>query len=107
MNIYERFIKYVKIDTQSDENSTSTPSSLKQLNLANQLKSELDQLKIDCFINKGTLYGRIPANCANKKRIGLIAHLDTSPDFSGSNVNPRLIKNYQGGIITLNEGKKN
>lgn len=106
MNIYERFIKYIKIDTQSDENSTSTPSSLKQLNLANQLKSELDQLKIDCFINKGTLYGRIPANCANKKRIGLIAHLDTSPDFSGSNVNPRLIKNYQGGIITLNEEKR-
>lgn len=105
MNIRERFLSYVKIDTQSDESSLTYPSTLKQLELAKKLVEELQELGItNAYLNKyGIVYAKIPANCEEiKEKIGLIAHMDTSPDFSGTNVCPRIINKYDGKSIVLN-----
>lgn len=104
----ERFLQYVKIDTQSDENSTTCPSTNKQFNLAKYLKEELEQMdyvKTELDEN-GYLFATIPANIKEKMpTIGFIAHLDTSPDMSGENVKPKIIKQYDGKDIVLNEEK--
>lgn len=104
MDIRDRFISYVKIDTQSDENSSSSPSTLKQLDLAKKLVDELQKLGIsNAYLNKyGVVYAHIPANDETKDKIGFISHMDTSPDCSGANVTPRLIKSYDGNDIVLN-----
>ena len=106
MNIVDRFLKYVSFDTQSSEESETTPSTAKQFNLANYLKDELTELgftEIELDAN-GYLYATLPANTSKTvPTIGFIAHMDTSPDCSGANVKPRIVKNYNGGDIILSE----
>lgn len=106
MNLLDRFLTYVKIDTQSDPNVETCPSTLKQKNLGNLLVDELKSIGVtNAYMDEhGYVYGLIPSN--SKKPItpiGFIAHMDTSPDAPGAGVNPRIIKNYDGGIIQLNE----
>ena len=109
MDIVDRFIKYARIDTQSDENSTQTPSTQRQFNLAKEVEKEalemgLSDVSLD---NNCYLMATLPANTRKKVPvIGFIAHFDTSPDMSGENVNPRIVKKYDGNDITLNETKK-
>ncbi len=104
--LIKRFISYVTIDTQSDENSSSTPSTQKQWDLANKLYQELlamglDDVSID---QNGYIMATLPATVAKPlPTIGFIAHYDTTPDFSGTNVNPQIIENYNGKDIVLNE----
>ena len=107
----ENFIKYVKIDTASDENSSTTPSTMKQHNLAVVLVEELTSMgaeeitydKEHCYI-----YATIPASKGfeNAPTLGFIAHMDTSPAVSGTNVNPRLVTSYDGQDIVLNDALK-
>jgi tripeptide aminopeptidase len=102
----DRFLRYVKIDTQSAEDQTTTPSTRKQLNLANLLAKELNALgaenvRVGEF---GIVYATVPGNLPDNSKvpvIGFIAHMDTSPAVSGENVNAIIHKNYQGGDITL------
>lgn len=106
MKVQERFLKYVTFDTQSDENSQTTPSSLKQLKLAKYLVDELKNIGVtNAYVDEfGIVYGSLLANCeASCPKIGFIAHMDTSPDMSGENVKPRIIENYDGSDIILNE----
>ncbi len=109
MEIKERFLNYVSFDTQSVENSQTVPSTSKQLKLGKYLIEELQSLgienaKIDEY---GVVYGTIPSNNNHQGDvIGFIAHMDTSPDASGKDIHPQIIKDYQGQKITLNEDKK-
>lgn len=105
MELLERFIKYVKIDTQSDHASTTAPSTSKQFDLAKVLKAELEELGVsDVTLDEyGIVTGTIPGNVEGVATYGLIAHMDTSPDCSGKDVKPRVIENYDGLDITLNE----
>ncbi|CAM4412489.1 peptidase T [Zobellia roscoffensis] len=104
-NIINRFLKYVKIDTQSDPNSKTTPSTEKQWYLADLLVEELleigmEEVSID---NKAYITATLPSNInIDVPTIGFISHFDTSPDFSGTNVNPQIIENYDGKDIVLN-----
>ncbi len=99
--LLERFISYIKIDTQSDDFSESTPSTKKQFDLLNLLKQELDKLGVKNELTKsGRLYAFIPGN-EELDAIGVNSHVDTAPDFSGKNVNPQIIKNYDGKRIIL------
>ena len=106
MELKERFLKYVAIDTRSDENSESFPSTDKQWNLLNALVEEMRLLGLeDVSIDKyGYAMGTIPATKGkeNVPVIGFLAHVDTSPDMSGENVRPRIIESYDGGDIMLN-----
>ena len=107
MTIVDRFIKYARIDTQSDENNSQTPSTQKQFNLAKEVEKEaLEMGLVDVSLdNNCYLMATLPAN-TNKKNIpviGFISHFDTSPDMSGENVSPRIVKNYDGSDIILNE----
>ena len=107
--VTERFLRYVKIDTQSDENSNSCPSTIKQYKFAGLLKDEMIKLGVkDVSLDKnGYLMGTLPANISKKiPVIGFIAHMDTSPDMSAKNVNPQIINKYNGGDILLNKQKK-
>lgn len=103
----DRFLKYVKFDTQSDEESTSFPSTEKQKELSKYLAEELKQLGLkDAHMDEwGYVMATLPAN-TNKKvdPIAFISHVDTSPAVSGKNVNPIIRKNYQGGDIKLENG---
>lgn len=106
-----RFIDYVRIDTQSDENSETVPSTMRQFDLAKQLVEELTRMGVDsvelddhCYV-----YAKLNANIprdhpafGKTAKIGLIAHLDTSPSVTGKGVTPRVIKDYPGGDILLN-----
>lgn len=105
MNIEKRFLKYVSFDTQSDPYSNTTPSSLKQLELGKYLVTELKSIGVkDAYLDEyGIVYGTIEANCDKKDVIGFIAHMDTSPDAPGHAIKPQIVKNYDGGIITLNK----
>ena len=99
--LLERFVKYVKIDTQSDDFSSSTPSTEKQFNLLSLLKSELDEFGIKNELTKtGRLYAFIPGN-ENLDPIGVCAHVDTAPDFTAEHVNPQVIEKYDGKVILL------
>jgi tripeptide aminopeptidase len=106
MNVVNRFLKYVSFDTQSDETSIATPSTEKQMNLAKALQTEaeamgLAEISLD---EHAYLMATLPANTGDKlPTIGFIAHLDTSPDLSGANVKPRIVENYDGNEIVLNE----
>ncbi len=106
MELKERFLKYVAVDTQSDENSESFPSSAKEWDLLNMLVEEMKALGLtEVSIDKyGYAMGTIPASegCESAPVIGFLAHVDTSPDMSGANVRPRIIENYDGGDIVLN-----
>jgi len=107
MRVLDRFLKYVQYDTQSDSESKTYPSTDKQWVLLKELLNELKELKIDASIDEyGYVIGRIPSNVKkNVPSLALIAHVDTSPDASGKDVKPNIIKNYQGGDIVLNKEK--
>lgn len=110
MDIVERFLRYVAFDTQSSEDTGTTPSTDKQMVFAQYLKDELlaeglQEVELD---EQGYLYATLPSNTDKAvPNIGFIAHMDTSPDASGKNVKPRIINNYDGGDITLSENHAN
>lgn len=109
MNVVDRFLEYVKFDTQSDELTNLTPSTPGQMKFAEYLKGELEKLDLtDISLDEnGYLMATLPGNTAKKApTIGFIAHLDTSPDMSGRHVNPRIVKSYDGKDITLNAETK-
>lgn len=109
--VIENFLQYIKIDTQSDEGSTSTPTTEKQYNLAKLLVSQLEQIgakeisfdKQHCYV-----YASVPASagCEKAPVLGFIAHMDTSPAVTGTDVQPRIVENYDGKNIILNKEKE-
>ncbi len=104
-NIIDRFISYVIIDTESDSNSETTPSTKKQWVLAEKLVEELKAIGMkEVTIDENAyIMATLPSNVDHKvPTIGFISHFDTSPDFSGANVKPQIIPNYDGGDIVLN-----
>ena len=107
MRAYERMLNYVKIWTTSDSTSATVPSTSRQLNLAKLLVEEMKELGIeDAHVDdKCYVYGTLPATKGyeNKTKLGFIAHLDTSEDISGENVNPQIIENYDGEDIVLGD----
>lgn len=107
MNLVDRFLQYVKFDTQSDELTNLTPSTPGQMIFARHLKDELQSLGLqDITLDEnGYLMATLPGNIEGKSvpTVGFIAHLDTSPDMSGRHVSPRIVQNYDGGDIVLNE----
>lgn len=110
MRAYERFLNYVKIHTTSDENSNTTPSTRRQFDLAEILAEEMKKLGVkDVRVDENCyVYGAIPATPGyeDKPAIGLIAHLDTAPDFCGEHVNPQIHRNYNGEDVTLGDSGK-
>ncbi|PID57918.1 MAG: peptidase T [Ignavibacteriae bacterium] len=103
----ERFLKYVKYDTQSDEESTTFPSDKKQLELSKDLVTELKEIGLENahMDENGYVIATLPSNTdKNVPVIGFISHVDTSPAVSGKDVNPQFVRNYQGGDITLKNG---
>ena len=105
MNVVDRFLEYVKFDTQSDELTNMTPSTPGQMVFVRYLKEELEKmgLKNITLDDNGYLMATLPGNCSEKvPTVGFIAHVDTSPDMSGRHVKPRIVKEYDGGDITLN-----
>lgn len=105
--VTEKFLRYVRIDTQSDEESENFPSTEKQHNLAKLLAEELKEMGASdvvydtehCYV-----YAKIPSNLeetGNKKGLGFIAHMDTSPEMNGADISPKIVKNYDGGNILL------
>ena len=107
MDITQRFLNYTQFDTQSSEDSQTVPSTPKQLVFAEYLKKELeDEGLSDVEMDEnGYIYATLKANTKKKiPTIGFISHYDTSPDCSGANIHPRIVKNYDGGDIVLSEG---
>ena len=105
-HILNRFISYIKIDTESDPKSTSTPSTIKQWDLANKLAEELKAIGMqDVSIDKNAyIIATLPSNITHKvPTIGFISHFDTSPDFTATNVKPKIVENYDGSVIILNK----
>ncbi|MDF2878557.1 MAG: pepT [Clostridia bacterium] len=105
MKAYERLLKYVTIHTTSDDKSETHPTTERQFDLANLLAEEMRAIGIEevrvtkeCYV-----YGMISATsgCEDKKSIGFVAHMDTSPTASGKNVKPQIITNYNGGDVLL------
>src|SRR3954453_4044380 len=108
--VMDRFLRYVKIDTQSAEDQSTVPSTKKQFDLARLLEKELTALGVqNVRVSEfGIVYGVVPGNLADNSKvptIGFIAHMDTSPAVSGANVNVNIVKNYQGGDIVLPNDK--
>ena len=106
MNLLSRFLEYVNIDTQSDADSSTIPSTAKQFNLINLLKKQLQELGVkDIRLDPtGNLYATIPGNVRGQvPSIGLMAHVDTASEMSGANVKPQVIENYDGKKILLNK----
>lgn len=106
MNVVDRFLQYVKFDTQSDELTNLWPSTPGQMIFAQHLEKELQAmgLKEISLDENGYLMASLPANTDKPiPTIGFIAHLDTSPDMSGHHVTPRIVTQYKGGNIVLNE----
>ncbi|MDY5998731.1 MAG: peptidase T [Candidatus Limisoma sp.] len=104
MNVLDRFLGYVKYDTQSDELTNLTPSTPGQMVFAQALEKELKSLGLKDITldDNGYLMATLPSNTDRKvPTVGFIAHLDTSPDMSGRHVNPRIVENYDGGNIVL------
>lgn len=104
MTLVERFLKYVSFDTQSNEETGVTPSTEGQMVFARYLKEELESLGLEdvSLDDNGYLFATLPANAGEEvPTIGFIAHLDTSPDMSGKNVRPRIVRQYDGGDIVL------
>ena len=105
-HIIKRFISYVTIDTESDPRSNTTPSTEKQWDLANKLAEELKAIGMDDVTIDGNAYimATLPSNVDyDVPTIGFISHFDTSPDFTGANVKPQIVENYNGKAIVLNE----
>lgn len=114
ISVLERFLRYVKIDTQSDEESSTFPSTGKQFHLADVLYQELVDMGVTDLVYDREfcyLYASIPSNLPEEQAekvpaIGFIAHMDTSPQVTGTNVRPRVVENYDGGDIVLNEERQ-
>ena len=109
MNVVDRFLEYVKFDTQSDELTNLTPSTPGQMVFAQYLEEKLNELGLkDVSLDEnGYLMATLPGNMTEEvPTIGFIAHLDTSPDMSGRHVNPRIVKSYDGNDIVLNAEKE-
>lgn len=110
MKAYERLLKYARIWTTSDEESTTSPTTSRQFDLAKQLVEEMKEIGIeDAYMDEfGYVYGHIPATPGYEERtaIGFIAHMDTAPDYSGENVNPQIIENYDGNDVSLGTSGK-
>jgi len=107
-DIIKRFVSYVTVDTESDPNSDTTPSTKKQWDLANALMQELQNIGMqDVSIDQNAyIMATLPSNVDHEvPTIGFISHFDTSPDFTGANVNPQIIENYDGKDIVLNEAE--
>jgi tripeptide aminopeptidase len=99
----QRFVSYCEIDTQSDDTSTTTPSAMKELNLSKLLMKELEEMGIHAEMDA---YGRVYAKLLGEKNlepIGFNSHVDTALEVTGTNVKPRLIESYDGGVIKLND----
>ena len=109
MTVIDRFLQYVKFDTQSDELTNLTPSTPGQMIFAQHLRSELEALGLEeiTLDDNGYLMATLPANTdkTNVPTVGFIAHLDTSPDLTGRHVSPRIVESYEGGDIVLNSEK--
>ena len=105
-NLLDRFLRYVAVDTQSDENSESQPSTGKQLVLLEMLRDELRALGLEAELDQwGYVMATLPSNLDHKApAIGFIAHVDTSPDASGKDVKAQIIRDYDGGDIELKGG---
>ena len=101
--ILARFLRYVSIDTQSNEESESQPSTEKQWNLLRMLCEELKALGVEATLDEfGYVMGSIPSNIDKKvPAVGFIAHVDTAPDASGANIKPQIVEKYDGGEIAL------
>ena len=101
--ILDRFLRYVSVDTQSNEESESQPSTAKQLNLLKMLRDELQALGVEATLDEyGYVMASIPANIDKKvPAVGFIAHVDTAPDASGKDIKPQIVKNYDGKAIDL------
>jgi len=105
-NLLDRFLSYVKVDTQSDPESESIPSTAKQLEFGKKLVEELKRIGLTEVEQDqyGYIYATLEANTStNMPVIGFIAHIDTAPDFTAENVNPQIHENYDGGDIVLNK----
>ena len=104
--ITERFFRYISVDTQSDENSSTHPSSSRQFTLCRMIADEMKEMGISnvrmdeehCYV-----YGEIPANTDTSRTLGFIAHMDTAPGPSGDASHARIVSNYDGGVIALND----
>ena len=101
--LLERFIRYVKVNTMSSEDGTTTPSTMEQFDLAMMLKDELIELGLeDANVDEHAIVtASLKSNCGSDLSIGFIAHLDTIPGFSGKNVKPQVIRNYDGNRVDL------
>lgn len=109
MTVVDRFIKYVKFDTESSTTTGVTPSTPGQMILAKELKKELEDIGLEdiSLDEKGYVMAVLPSNTTKKlPAIGFVAHMDTSPDLTGKNVNPRIVNKYEGGDVVLNETLK-
>lgn len=107
MTATKRFLEYIKVETTSSEESNTRPSTATQLDLARMLEKEMKELGLkDVYIAEadGAVFGTIPANTTEKLPVlGFLAHMDTAPDASGKNVKARIVENYDGGVIHLND----
>ena len=101
--ILDRFLRYVAVDTQSNEESESQPSTAKQLNLLKMLRDELQAMGVEATLDEyGYVMGKIPANVDKTvPAVGFIAHVDTAPDASGAGIKPQIVPDYDGGAIDL------
>jgi len=106
-NIIDRFLRYVAVETTSDPESETQPSTQCQFNLLNKLKDELISMGIEANVDEyGYMMATIPSNITKDVApIGFIAHVDTAPDASGKDIKPQIIKNYKGGDVVLNKEK--
>ena len=105
-HIIDRFVSYVTIDTESDASSQTTPSTFKQWDLANKLVEELKMIGMDevTIDENAYIMATLPSNVTHKvPTIGFVSHFDTTPDFTGKDVKPQIISNYDGGDIVLNK----
>lgn len=105
-HIIDRFISYVTVDTESDASSNTTPSTAKQWDLANQLVEELKQIGLEevTIDENAYIMATLPSNVTHEvPTIGFVSHFDTTPDFTGANVKPQIIENYDGLDIVLNK----
>lgn len=102
-NLLERFLRYVSVDTQSNEDSQTQPSTMKQLNLLSMLRDELLAMGVEATLDEyGYVMARIPSNVdAHVPAVGFISHVDTSPDASGADIKPQIIHDYDGSAIAL------
>ena len=106
--VIEKFIRYVQFDTESDTETGLTPSTPGQMVLAKELAKELEEIGLEnvSLDENGYVMGILPSNLDYEvPAVGFIAHMDTSPDFSGRNVNPQFVENYNGEDLVLNKAE--